>query len=306
MNIKTKQTKPKLIVTHSGPFHADEVFAVALLFCAFGTIPVIRTRDMEIIKQHFDDPDAWVIDVGGRYNPAYHNYDHHQIADNLIGLYSHTVASFGLVFKSIAAEWSIRLREDLVTALVEPIDSCDNGRVAKPASLSTVISSFNPTWDGKEDFDDRFHRAVEFAAQVIGSRYASAQALIRAEDYFFNAVVVNGIIRLDRYAPFIPFVNKINAAKPASVLGIVFPAVDGNWCVRGCSIDGVNRDIQTLLPKAWRGKTGEELQKISGLDDAVFVHKSGYIGSFGTRKNALEAAATLHSKYLAVYATESV
>lgn len=302
MNMNTVQKKPARIVTHSGPFHADEVFAVALAFCAFGTLPIIRTRNQELIERQLDNPNTWVIDVGGHYNPAYHNYDHHQISDNLEGLYGHPVASFGLVFKSIAVDWPQRLREDFVSNLIEPIDSCDNGRVAKPASLSATIASFNPAWDKDEDFDSRFARAVAFAEQVIGNRFASASALLRAEDYVFSAPVICGILHLGRYAPFIPSVNKANAKAPTSILGVIFPGVDGNWCVQGCSIDGVNRDIQTLLPKEWRGKSGEELQKISGLKSAVFTHKAGFIGSFADKADAEAAAKKLHSRHLADYA----
>src|SRR3989338_1241155 len=60
------------IITHSGNFHADELFAVALLEIYLNGNPyeVIRTRDMEVIKTGDYD-----IDLGDNgievYNPAW-------------------------------------------------------------------------------------------------------------------------------------------------------------------------------------------------------------------------------------------
>ena len=51
------------IITHNGVFHADEVFAVALIkrYCRSAkNFSVLRTRDMSVIS----DGD-YVVDVGG-------------------------------------------------------------------------------------------------------------------------------------------------------------------------------------------------------------------------------------------------
>lgn len=72
---------PKIIITHDGKFHADEVSAIALIKKAFNTdIPVERRR--EISKEEYEDSDIWLIDVGSRYNASKGNFDHHH-DDNL-------------------------------------------------------------------------------------------------------------------------------------------------------------------------------------------------------------------------------
>ena len=70
------EKKKVKIITHSGSFHADEVFAVATLKLMLGKdfeIEVIRSRD----KSDWDSGD-YVVDVGGVYDPSRQRFDHHQ------------------------------------------------------------------------------------------------------------------------------------------------------------------------------------------------------------------------------------
>lgn len=62
------------IVTHNGQFHADEIFAIALLECIYGEANIIRTRNIQ--PEHYTK-DFWLIDVGGIYDERL-NFDHHQ------------------------------------------------------------------------------------------------------------------------------------------------------------------------------------------------------------------------------------
>ena len=68
-------TKPWKIITHDGQFHCDEVLAIALIFETLGNVPVERTRT--ISEQDRNDPDVWIIDVGGEYDPSRGLFDHH-------------------------------------------------------------------------------------------------------------------------------------------------------------------------------------------------------------------------------------
>ena len=68
----------KKIITHDGLFHADEVFAIALLLETRYEVPIHRTRDKSAMDTFLRDPDVFVLDVGGEYDVVYHNFDHHQ------------------------------------------------------------------------------------------------------------------------------------------------------------------------------------------------------------------------------------
>ena len=61
------------VATHPGNFHADDVFAVAVLGLVHGPLEVVRTRDEAALAA------ADVrVDVGGRSDPATGDFDHHQ------------------------------------------------------------------------------------------------------------------------------------------------------------------------------------------------------------------------------------
>lgn len=68
----------KKIITHSGPSHFDEFFAICLVLAE-------TNDDFEIVRREptddeLKDPNVWVIDVGNVYNPALKDFDHHQYA----------------------------------------------------------------------------------------------------------------------------------------------------------------------------------------------------------------------------------
>jgi hypothetical protein len=63
------------IVTHPGPAHADDFIACCILL-AKGTYTHIERR--EPTQEELDNPRVTVVDVGGRYEPAKMNFDHHQ------------------------------------------------------------------------------------------------------------------------------------------------------------------------------------------------------------------------------------
>ena len=44
------------------------------------------------------------------------------------------------------------------------------------------------------------------------------------------------------------------------------------------------------LPEAWRGIRDEELSKLTGIPDCVFVHAAGFIGGNKTKEGALAMA----------------
>src|SRR3989344_3542872 len=84
------------VATHSGPYHADDVFAVAALDILLDPeeIIIIRTRDPKIIDQA-----DYVVDVGAKYDSSLKRFDHHQMEG--AGERPSTIpyASFGLVWK---------------------------------------------------------------------------------------------------------------------------------------------------------------------------------------------------------------
>ncbi|MDO4871914.1 MAG: MYG1 family protein [bacterium] len=60
-------------ITHTAPYHADEVFAIVMLEFLF-PVRLLRTRNRDII----DSTNAIVYDVGGEFSAEKKRFDHHQ------------------------------------------------------------------------------------------------------------------------------------------------------------------------------------------------------------------------------------
>jgi len=186
----------KVIGTHSGSFHADEVLACALLrkLPRFSDAVVMRTRDAGLLAQC-----DVVVDVGAIYDAATLRFDHHQrgFDSTFSSRFSIKLSSAGLVYKHFGMKWLeevLRLhrglqveeeeKEAVYLKLYEDfflgIDAVDNGveqfeggicRYKQVTDLSSRIARLNPSWTSEcsdSERDERFARALEMAeAEVL-------------------------------------------------------------------------------------------------------------------------------------------
>src|SRR3989344_1960572 len=144
----------KILVTHNGSFHADDVFACAALSFVLGCegVPfeIIRTRDEDIITKA-----DYVFDVGGIYDAEQNRFDHHQPGG--AGKRSNGIeySSLGLVWNKFGEKLagSVRAREVIEKRLCAPIDAWDNGfdlvinkNEIKPYYIQNIFFSMYPTW----------------------------------------------------------------------------------------------------------------------------------------------------------------
>ena len=90
--------------THDGRFHADEIFALAVLKLIFPDLGITRSRD-EIIYKNADI----IVDVGHVYEPENLIFDHHQRGFLLKRESGIPYASFGLVWKNMANNYAVHL-----------------------------------------------------------------------------------------------------------------------------------------------------------------------------------------------------
>src|SRR3989338_10291304 len=182
--ISYKDKMVKKIITHSGAFHADDVFAVATIeMLLSGNVSVLRSREVSVINEG-----DYVVDVGGEYDAEKNRFDHHQTLGAGKRASGIPYASFGLVWKKFGEEVSgSRVSAETIDRkLVAPIDSVDNGFLLARAEvdysflydISDAISAFVPTWsEGKGEIEKRFNEAVFFARRVLELEIAHARAL---------------------------------------------------------------------------------------------------------------------------------
>jgi uncharacterized UPF0160 family protein len=181
-NTNFKIENLKTIVTHDGVFHADEVFATALIKLIAKSnnnenkIEVVRTRNPKILQEYLELETSIVIDVGNS------EFDHHQeLKYNTINGEEVPMSSFGLVHKKFLELDLIMFDKDL-QSLVTEIDKADNG--VAPSTISTLIRTFTPNWNDKSDtaMEDAFKKAVKFAKGILKNMLEKTNSSLLAEE----------------------------------------------------------------------------------------------------------------------------
>jgi hypothetical protein len=68
----------KKIVTHKEPRHWDDFIAVSLLKRSYPEAVVEVVHPQGVPMEYYQDGEVCLVDVGGRYEPEWMNFDHHQ------------------------------------------------------------------------------------------------------------------------------------------------------------------------------------------------------------------------------------
>ncbi|MFT4035439.1 MAG: MYG1 family protein [Patulibacter sp.] len=287
--------EPLRVATHSGSFHADEVFALATLRLHFGVIGIVRTRDADAL----DECDLRV-DVGRKYDPQTGDFDHHQgdAGERANGI---RYASFGLVWKHFGAQvcGSEAIADELDYSLVAPVDAGDNGQElceprfdgVGPYQLGRLISGFGSKWDD-EDRDGAeqqgFGEALMLADGIIRREIAQAQARARATGLVRQAIAAAPDPRIIEFDRGLPWKAVVMAEAPQALI-VVYPR-EHDWGVQAVPADHGTFENRRDLPAAWAGLEGPELVAASGVSDAVFCHIGRFMAVAGSRDGALALA----------------
>ena len=279
------------VATHSGSFHADEVFALAALSLLGEPIEIVRTRDPDVIAAS-----DLRVDVGFADDPATGDFDHHQRGGAGERPNGVRYASFGLVWR----EYGLRLTggdaavaDRVDRSLVQAVDANDTGQAAatpvldgvRPMTVSGVIGALNPTWEEQLTPDEerrRFDEAVALAKRIVDREIASATAAQRAVTLVADAIAAAEdprVITLDRDVPW----KEVVVTTAPDALFVIYPKRQG-W-----GLEAVPRALGSFenrrdLPAAWAGLDGPELAALTGVDDALFAHAKRFLAVARSRE----------------------
>jgi uncharacterized UPF0160 family protein len=280
----------KTIVTHNGNFHADDVFSIAALKSIFPLFTLIRTRDLKIIAKA-----DIVIDVGGEYDSETGRFDHHQRGGAGQRENGIPYSSFGLMWLKYGLD-ICQGNQDVANAvdsgLVSKIDAIDCGHVEgvyDGISLSQTISMFNPTWQEDSHFDTCFDEAVDFASRVLTRFIASAAGGISAKSIVAQAIdnaQDPRVIVLEKYTPWKRTVHALSD----KALYILYPSQTGQWRIQTVPVEPGSFEDRKPLPKEWAGLSDEALQKVTGIDDAMFCHNGLFIAGAESFESTMKMA----------------
>lgn len=280
------------IVTHSGSFHADDIFAVAILLLAIGESQVIRTR----AKAQIDLAD-YVVDVGMVYDPAKNRFDHHQPGGAGGRPDGIPYASSGLVWKEFGERLAGGRQEaDLIEVkLIEPLDAHDNGvttadyrfKNIRAYSIMDFFYSFLPSLHESEESLYRiFMHLVGVVKDLLIREIDKAKNIIEGETKFREAYEASSNKRIIILSEELPW-RRILSEK-LDIMFIIYPRNDGQWSVSAAQDAGfISRQP---FPVTWAGKTDKDLQDITGVSNAVFCHKSLFMAVAETKEGAVALA----------------
>lgn len=273
--------------THSGKFHADDVFSSALLLYLNPQITI--TRGNRVPEEY----DGIVFDIGrGRY-------DHHQ-RDSRVRENGVPYAAFGLLWEELGGEiLGGTLAQRFDEEFVQPLDNNDN--TGEKNELASLIGNFNPVWDETEAADgvteeerDRglsvgFLRAVQVAGMVLENKFARYRADARADEKINQVLAMQetqgGDARILVLPEFVPCQKRLKETDTAFV---IFPSNRGGYCIQPQKKpDSMN--YKCSFPKQWLGLENEELQAATGLASAGFCHKGGFLMTVGDDADAIRA-----------------
>lgn len=273
--------------THSGKFHADDVFSSALLLYLNPQITITRGNQVP------EGYDGIVFDIGrGRY-------DHHQ-RDSRVRENGVPYAAFGLLWEELGSGiLGETLAQRFDEEFVQPLDKNDN--TGEKNELASLIGNFNPVWDETEAADgvteeerDRglsvgFLRAVQVAGMILENKFARYRADARADEKINQVLAMQetqgGDARILVLPEFVPCQKRLKETDTAFV---IFPSNRGGYCIQPQKKpDSMN--YKCSFPKQWLGLENEELQAATGLASAGFCHKGGFLMTVGDEADAIRA-----------------
>jgi uncharacterized UPF0160 family protein len=282
------------IGTHSGSFHADDVFAIATLSFIYPEYEIIRSRDEEVLGQC-----DYLVDVGGVYDHENKIYDHHfrngpAYEDGL------AMSSVGLIWKHYGEKvcGNQDIADRVCQKLIRSLDANDNGvTLSQPVeddfgisevSISGIIAIMNPP--DLENVDEVFGTEVIRAKAIL-------EAFIAKAKHWYNSkaevdeVVAKALQNKRQYIEVSEGCNwmehLLNNEDGQNILFACFPN-GPKWYARTVSVVPKSFDSRKDFPEAWAGLRDEEFSKAAGIDDGVFCHHGLFICGAGSRESILK------------------
>lgn len=288
-------SKPKkILVTHDGVFHADDIFSTATLMLLLKEdVEIVRTRDEVRISMG-----DYVYDVGGIYDPSKNRFDHHQ--EGGAGKRENGIpyAAFGLVWKTYGETvcGSKEIAQRIEEKLVQAVDADDNGMAIENSlypdvrsyTIQSMFGAFRPTWEEENNHDSIFEMLVMLAKKILVREIARAKGVVDAREKVIADYHQSEDKRIVVLSGKYPIGDSLEQFPEP--LYVVVGRVDGRWHAHGIATQSGSLEVKKQFPEAWAGKRDEELQKLSGVSDAVFCHNARFIAVALSKEGALKLA----------------
>jgi len=312
----------KTIATHSGSFHADDVFGVGVLMGVYPAHTLVRSRQDELI-----DAADFAVDVGGIWDIERGRFDHHQRgfdgarpARRVDGNDAHGVgyASAGLVWsvhgtayvQALAGSVGVPLDPNAVAetvrsidaSLVQYLDIVDTGQGSVAPGifgLSALIAQLNTNWMEEHGLtslakaqlqESRFLEAIAITRKFLDRAIIKKISQFRSHDIVRRAqrLLDGRVLYLQEGG--MPWTHVVVDEMP-EVMFVIYPDSEGEqYQVKTVPVEIGSFLARLDLPKAWAGLRNQELAAVTGVQDSVFCHSNLFIGGARSMEGALRLA----------------
>ena len=218
-----------------------------------------------------------------------------------------------------------KIWQRVYAGFVEHVDGIDNGIDAFSAgeanynvstTLSSRVGSLNPSWNepsGNDVRNAQFQKAMMLTQrEFINSVESLYKSWLPARQIVERAVLANleahtkgkrtapdaaaatdaQILVLDQYCPWIDHMFDLETEH--GIVGrftyCIFPDSSGGARVRAVPDAPGSFGNRKPLPEPWRGVRDADLANLIGIEGAIFVHNSGFIGGNKTAEGAMAMA----------------
>ncbi len=252
----------KIGLTHSGSFHADDVFSAAFLHLI---VPDIQIKRVQEVPEDFS---GIVFDIG------FGEFDHH-MNDNEKRSDGVPYASFGKLWRAFAPElYCESIYQRIDKSFIKGLDLSDN--TGKYDSLCSAIESLNPI-DRDATGDKEFLEAVEFAQKILDQKIQKQIRNLEEETYVmdvYQSMEDKRIVILPKYASFHDVLPDTEAVY------VIYPSRRGGYSAQGVTKNADTIELKKDFPKDWVEKLPDYL---------TFCHTSRFLISANTLEDVIKA-----------------
>ena len=271
-------------ITHSGTFHADDVFSTAFLDLYLGDIKVFRTINIDTDKV----TNQLIYDIGRG------KFDHHQ-NDALRRENNIPYCSLGLLWKEYGKDFLAKRGIKLVDRvwelidkdLIEGIDADDNGIFPKVEAqfkvkmVPGIIKSFNPSYQMSQDESTQFEKACILAKSILEEEIAFINGKALAEEQILD--LLDDVDENAKYIilpTFLPYEETILGEERANnILFVAYPSNRGGYAIKTVPKSTEDKSNRMDFPEEWAGLENEELENVSGIKGLTFCHATRFLVS---------------------------
>lgn len=317
------------IGTHNGTFHCDEVMACYLLklLPEYKDAEIVRSRDPAVLATCDIVVDVGgTFDASKcRYDHHQRSFGDsmHSLSDGKYP-WKTKLSSAGLVYYHYGERILSQLLDSaskdsfvqvlfkkIYENLMEEIDAIDNGidvcsegtpRYIVSTTLSNRVGRCNPRWNQKDQNEtDGFNKALtivgdEFQDRIEFYRGSWWPARSLVETTISNRFTVHssGQIALIETGGC-PWKDHLFSLEDelgikGQILYLLYEDLSGQWRIQCVPEELGTFTNRKSLPESWRGIRDAELSLLTGIEDCVFIHASGFIGGNKTKKGVMEMA----------------